>query len=77
MVKITKVMIMKPPVPFNWKKTPKHYYSFSLCRACDKYVFKINIFHHEGRDWRLCYTDYEDYWYNTDELLDDYEGYVT
>ena len=48
---------------------------FSICIACGQWRLSNNVFHHEGRHWILCRTDFEDYWFNTDELQDDYIGY--
>ena len=61
---------MKPPKAFYVKDKQ----GYSLCNACEGW-HKNNIFRHDGRHWILCRDDYEDYWYNTDELLLDYKGY--
>ncbi len=66
---------MKAPKLFYRKQSREKGTSFSLCRACGKWVRYIAIFFHEGRLWHLCEVDYFDYWENTDELLDDYKEY--
>lgn len=64
---------MKPPK--IWKLPTGKILSYSRCMACNKFTLNNMRFIHEGMYLILCRTDYEDYWYNTDELSPDYKGY--
>lgn len=59
---------MKPPCKF--KITREH--GFSLCLGCNEWK-KCLAFYHDGMWWALCYNDWEEYWYNQDELNSDYK----
>lgn len=61
---------MKPPKPFKLNKD----HGWSKCFACSLWR-KNNRFFHEDTHWVLCESCFEDYWFNTDELLPDYKGY--
>lgn len=62
--------MMKPPRQFRvYKKR-----GYGLCAACGNWK-KTNMFYAEGMTWRLCLTDWVDYWENTSKLPEDFKDY--
>lgn len=61
---------MKPPVAF-WDYVDPDDTGWSRCFGCDKWRKNINFYNNQH--WILCYQCWEDYWFNEDELAEDYK----
>lgn len=58
---------MEPPKAFKIKRN----HGYSICTGCGDWKETIP-FRHEGVWWSLCKLCWVDYWFNTEELADDF-----
>ncbi len=60
---------MKPPYAYKLDKRR----GYSKCMGCDKWTLSNALFKNEGINWNLCEGDFEDYWFNEDEVASDFK----